>query len=307
MLRLVIDTDTASDDAVALLLAAKAPEATIEAVTTVAGNVPLAQGTANAIATLDLVGCTDVPVHAGLDRPLLRTLGTAQDVHGKDGMGDIGFPPPTRTAAEEHAVDLLLRLATDAPGELTLVTLGPLTNVAAALVRDRRLLTRFRHTYLMAGAPDGVGNVSPVAEYNAWADPEAIAMVLASEGERTLVGWNVSRTCAVMRPADQDRLRVLDTELARFVLDINVAVDRYSREVSGLEGFDLPDPVTMAVALDPTIVTSAEVLPLTAATSGIARGMTYADRRAGATGPPTSVVWAVDEAAFKDCLAAACG
>ncbi|NUT40093.1 MAG: nucleoside hydrolase, partial [Thermoactinospora sp.] len=176
-MRLVIDTDTGSDDAVALLMAARDPGATIEAVTAVAGNVPLPVATRNALITLELAGSGEVPVHAGCARPLLRPLATAQHVHGADGMSGAPLPDPVGAPTGEHAVDALLRLARERGPELTLVTLGPMTNVAAALVRDRHLLRRFRRTYCMAGAADACGNITASAEFNVWADPEAAAIV----------------------------------------------------------------------------------------------------------------------------------
>ena len=307
MHRLVIDTDTGSDDAVALMMAVARPEATIEAVTTVAGNVPLELGTRNALYTLELMEAGDVAVYAGSDRPLLRPLETAQWVHGEDGMGDLGLPAPQGIARAEHAIDVLRSLSTESPGELTLVTLGPLTNVAAALARDPEMLSRFRHTYIMGGAPDGVGNVSAVGEYNVWADPEAAAMTIAAPGEKTLVGWNVSRTRAVIGPAEREHLQAMNTAYARFTLDINRVLDRVAREYNGLEGFDLPDPLTVAVALDPDIVTSSEAACLAVATANETRGLTFIDRRKSEAPPPNvTVVWDVDGAAFRHALYEMC-
>lgn len=306
-LNLVIDTDTGSDDAVALMLAAVEPRASIAAVTTVAGNVPLDLATRNALYTLELMHADDVPVYAGCDRPLLRPLETAQWVHGEDGMGDIGLPPPQGSAAPGHGVDVLRELSEERPGELTLVTLGPLTNVAAALARDPFMLTRYRHTYIMGGAPDAVGNVTAVAEYNVWADPEAAAMTMGAPGAKTLVGWNVSRHQAVIGDSERSHLEAMDTDLARFTLDINGVLDRVAREYNGLDGFDLPDPVTVAVALDPTIVTRSENVFLSVATADESRGLTYIDRRLSEAPPQNiNVVWDVDEAAFKERLYSMC-
>ena len=146
---LPIHTDTTSNDAVALVMAAAAAAAgriRLHAVTTVAGNVPLARTTRNALVTLELAGAGSVPVHQGCDRPVVREAATAKHVHGPDGMSDTELPDSVAAAADGHAVDLLLRAASEHGHELTLVTLGPLTNVAAALLRDRELLQRFRHT-----------------------------------------------------------------------------------------------------------------------------------------------------------------
>ena len=305
--RLVIDTDTASDDAVALLMAVAGPDVEVDAVTVVAGNVPLAQGVKNALFTLAFCGAAEVPVHAGLDRPLVRRLGTATDVHGEDGMGDAGIVRSVGEPVAEHAVDALVRLANEAPGERDLVTLGPLTNVAAALVRDRDLLTKYRRTVMMAGSPDSVGNVTATAEFNVLADPEAASIVLNAPGEKVLVGWNISRRQAVMGPAEQQRLATLGTARARFVSDINVKVAEYCRTVTGLDGYDLPDPVTMAVAMRPELVRRSEKLPVSVALGDELRGQLIIDHRvAGRAGASAEVVWEIDEQGWKELLFAAC-
>ncbi|GAA0246421.1 nucleoside hydrolase [Cryptosporangium japonicum] len=305
-MRLLIDTDTASDDAVALVLAARHPGARIAAVTTVAGNVPLAQATRNAAVTLSLAGAADVPLHAGCDRPLLRAPRTAQHVHGDDGMSGVALPAPDVAAGDDHAVDVLLRLA--AP-DVTLVTLGPLTNVAAALLRDRSLLGRFRHVYCMAGAADAVGNITATAEYNVWADPEAAAIVCeaATPGTVTWIGWDASRLDAVMTPERQARLRGLGTPLAAFADGINAAVDRWALAVTGLAGYDLPDPLAMAVALRPDLVRDAEVVPVRVAVGDEARGQLLVDRRRSAADPNLTLVRRVDGDAFFALLLDACG
>lgn len=305
MRSLVIDTDTASDDAVALLLAARSPDVCIRMVTTVAGNTPLQLCTRNAIVTLDLVGLGAVEVHQGLDRPLLRSLETAQDVHGADGMGGAELLAPSRGPSAEHAVDALRRIARDEPGQHVLVTLGPLTNIAAALILDPDLLTAFQHTYAMAGAFDGVGNVSGLGEYNVWADPEAADLFLQAPGDKTYIGWDVSRRYAVMRPDEQARLAEAG-RLGRFVVDINRDVDHYARTVSGLEGFDLPDPIAMAVAVDPTIVRRFGEHHVSIGHGRASRGGTIIDHRHDAPPPNARVVWEVDEARFKQMLLDAC-
>lgn len=302
---LVIDTDTASDDAVALLLAAKESSVDIAAVTIVAGNVPIDLAVRNAIVTLDIAGAGDVPVYVGHDTPMQRTLETAQDVHGPDGMSGAALAEPSRVPADEHAVDVLVRLANDEPGIHTLVTLGPMTNIAAALQRDPELLTRFRHTFMMAGSPDGVGNVNTAGEFNVWADPEAATIVLAAPGAKTMIGWNVSRLYTVIRPEEHQRFLGLGV-VGEFVASINVAVDTYCREVSGLDGYDLPDPVAMAVALDESLITDATDEWMVVGLDEPTRGAVLIDGRANAPEPNCRVVWAVDESRFKQRLFAAC-
>lgn len=302
---LVIDTDTGSDDAVALLMAARTPGIRIRAVTTVAGNVPVGQATRNALVTLALAGAGDVPVHVGLAGPLLRPLQTAQFVHGEDGMGGVPLPEPARAADDGHAVDALRRIAHEEPGEHVLVTLGPLSNIATALLVDPELLTRFREVVLMAGAFDGVGNVHPVGEYNVWADPEAAQLVLDAPGSKTFVGWDVSRRHAVIRPADQEELAAIGP-LGRFVVEINRTVDEFCRHVNGLDGYDLPDPIAMAVAIDPGLVVRSAAHRVTVGRDDAGRGGTFVDHRLDAGQPNAHIAWEVDTVGFRRMLAAAC-
>lgn len=295
----VIDTDTASDDAVALLLALTEPEATVRAVTVVAGNVPLPLAVRNALATLSLVpGGEAVPTFAGMEDPLIRRLETAQNVHGADGMGGAPLPAAKSTAAAGHAVDALRKIAAEEPGQHELITLGPLSNVATALLLDPLLLTKFSNTTMMLGAPDGVGNVSTLGEFNAWADPEAAAIVLAAPGRKTMVGWNISRLFAVVDPALRDEISSAGP-LGRFIVDINVDVDHYARIESGLAGFDLPDPIAVAIALDPSIATKTTFEFVGVSCDPATRGQTYVDRRHTAGPPNCTIVWEADERAFQ--------
>ncbi|MGW6498486.1 nucleoside hydrolase [Nonomuraea angiospora] len=308
MLPLIVDTDTGSDDAVALLLAAASGLGDVHAVTTVAGNVPLATATRNALISLQTAGRPDVPVHEGCESPMTRALSTAQHVHGQDGMGDLDLPDPLGAAEREHAVDVLLTAPRRLPGELTLVTLGPLTNLAAALLRDRDLLGRYRHVYCMAGAADLWGNVSPTAEFNVWADPEAARVVLqaATPDQVTWIGWDVSRRDAVMTPADQLRLERIGTPMAIFAHRVNRTVAEWARDVTGLSGYDLPDPVAMAVALRPELAVERERAYVDVALGDETRGQLIIDRRRSAPAPNLTLVRRVDETAFKQLLFDTC-
>lgn len=301
----MIDTDTASDDAVALLLAVAAG-VEIVAVTVVAGNVPLDTAVNNAIVTLDICGAPQVPVYVGAAAPLRRALETSEDTHGADGMAGVELPAPSRAPDRGDAVDKLLDLANAEPGNLTLVTIGPLTNIAMALQRDPAFLTKFAHTYFMAGSPDGVGNVNVAGEFNVWADPEAATIVFAADGPKTMVGWNISRKFTVITPEENAEL-VAAGPLGAWASAINVDVDRFCREVSGLDGYDLPDPVTMAVALDPTLITDATEESMVIGLDEPTRGAVVLDRRAERAEPNCRVVWEVDEARFKAALLQACG
>ncbi len=303
-LPLIIDTDTGSDDAVALLLAAASGLGDIRAVTTVAGNVPVQTGTRNALISLETAGRTDIPVHPGCARPMTRLLSSAQHVHGEDGMGDIGLPDPVTACQNTHAVETLLSYPCRHPGELTLVTLAPLTNIAAALLRDPDLFTRYRHVYCMAGAADLRGNISPTAEFNVWADPEAARIVTqaATPEKVTWIGWDVSRKDAVMTPADQQHLERLGTRMATFAHRINRTVADWARDVTGLAGYDLPDPVAMAVALKPDLITEQEQVHVDISLADDTRGQMIIDRRVSAPAPNITLVRRVEETGFKKLL-----
>ena len=274
----LIDTDTASDDAVALVMALQHPGVQVEAITVVAGNVPVEQGVQNALYTVELCQQT-VPVHRGMPAPLTRPLETAQNVHGQDGMGDIGLPLAGRTPASGDAVGVLRQTIHQFAGDLTLVTLGPLTNVAVALRQDPSIAPAVSECIVMGGTGRGHGNVTPVAEYNFWADPEAARIVFDSGLPIKMVGWDISRTYAVLDPDDAAALRALDTPLARFCVDIQGSVEQFALSTTRLAGFDLPDPIAMAVALDPAVATRIERCHVEIeTTSPLCRGQSVVDR-----------------------------
>lgn len=279
MRRFIIDTDTASDDAVALVIALRHPDVQVEAITVVAGNVPLEQAVQNALYTVEQCGM-NVRVYPGRAAPLLRPLQTAQHVHGQDGMGDTGLPLHGRLPAQSHAVDVLLDLCSRMPEQITLVALGPLTNIALALLREPQLAQQVARCVVMGGTSDSYGNITPVAEYNIWTDPEAARIVFASGMPITMVGWDISRRYGVIEPADAERLRALDTPLAHFCVNIQATLVRWTNEQTLLSGFDLPDPIAMAVALDPSVASRTIDVPVFVETGdGLCRGQTVLDHR----------------------------
>src|SRR5579885_3225289 len=200
----LIDTDTASDDAVALIMALRARDVRVAAITTVAGNVPVQQSTRNALYTVELCGA-DVPVYSGADKPLIRTYENATWFHGKDGLGDHGYPAPRRRAENLHATDAIIETVESNPG-LVMVTLAPLTNVALALAKRPDIAKKVGRCVVMGGAPCCEGNVTPAAEYNIWVDPEAARIVFHSGMPIELIGWQLSRYDAVVRDNDIARI-----------------------------------------------------------------------------------------------------
>lgn len=307
MRKFIIDTDTASDDAVAILMALRWPEVRVEAITVVAGNVSVEQGARNAGYTVELCAA-DVPIYLGLSKPLLREHVDARFFHGEDGMGNMHYPPPKRPPRPEHAVDVLVELIRAHPGEITLVTLGPLSNVAAALFKAPDIAQKVQACYVMGGAANVIGNVTPAAEYNIWCDPEAARVVFHSGMPVLMVGWEHSLGDSLLEEEDLDRLRALDTPYARFVLDCNRRALEVGREALGLAGLCLPDPVTMAVALDRSVCTRSGRHFVDVETSGeLTRGETVVDRF-GVLGrePNIEVCFQVDAARFKAMLFQVC-
>src|SRR5712691_13321655 len=186
---LLIDTDTASDDAVALIMALRSKAVRVAAITVVAGNVPVAQATSNALYTAELCAA-DVPVYSGAEGPLQRKLVTADWFHGAAGLGDHGYKPAKRRAEPGHGVDALIETVRENPG-IEIVTLGPLTNLAMALLREPKLAASVRRCVVMGGAPCCVGNVIAAAEFNIWVDPEAARIVFHSGLPIEMVGWQL--------------------------------------------------------------------------------------------------------------------
>ncbi len=311
----LIDTDTASDDAVAILMALAAPDVRVLALTTVAGNVGLEQATRNALYTAEIAG-SGVPVFKGASAPLTRALEDAHWFHGRDGLGDRNYPPPRRGAEREHAVDAIIRLANAEPG-LTLVTLGPLTNIALALARDPGIAKRIGRCVVMGGAPCCEGNVTPAAEYNIWVDPEAARMTFRSRLPIEMVGWRVSRGASVLDEAEIADILALGTVKARFAIEFNGRAKQAYFIQTGETGLSLADPTAMAVALDRAVGLSwsRHFVEIECA-SELTRGMTIVDRlnvaaddnnreawrAALKAGAKADICWTFDSVAFKAML-----
>ncbi len=317
---LLIDTDTASDDAVALIMALRSSSVGVIAISTVAGNVPVQQATRNALYTAELCGA-DVPVFQGADKPLVRRLNTAEWFHGKDGLGDHGYPAPRRRAEKQPAMEAIISTARNNPG-LLLVTLGPLTNIALALAQAPDLVNHVARCVVMGGAPCCEGNVTPAAEYNMWVDPDAARMVFHSGLPIELVGWQLCRGDAVLAPVDIEFIGDMGTRLSHFAVECNSTARTAYRAQTGQDGISLPDPVAMSIALDPSIgcESSSHYVEVETA-SELTRGMTVVDRLGVASdernratwaellnhgsGPKAKVYWAIDAPRWKQALYAA--
>ena len=311
--KFIIDTDTASDDAVAIIMALRTPEVQVEAITVVSGNVPLKQALSNALYTVELCGA-DVPVYRGADKPLMREAVTAEWFHGDDGFGNMNYPAPTRKAEDKPAVDALIDTIRANPG-VVLVTLGPLTNVALAVSSAPDIVSNVSRCVVMGGAACTVGNVTPAAEYNIWYDPEAARIAFHSGLPIEMVGWEHCRGESVFDEGEIAHMGGLGTPLADFAVDSNgTAIDAY-RIQTGEAGLSLADPTAMAVALDPAVCTrSGRHYVDIETTSELTRGMTVVDQLAVASDernravwkplisrePNAMVCWGFDSKRFKD-------
>jgi purine nucleosidase len=287
----LIDTDTASDDAVALIMALRAPDVRVVAITTVAGNVPVQQSTRNALYTVELCGAK-VPVFAGADKPLVRPYQDATWFHGRDGLGDHNYPAPHQSAESTHAVDAIIAAVEANPG-IVIVTLAPLTNVALALAKKPGIAAKVGRCVIMGGAPCCEGNVTPAAEYNIWVDPEAARMVTRSGLPIELVGWQLCRGEAILDDRDIARILAFNTPLAKFAVECNSHARHALKVQTGEDGICLPDPVAMAIAIDPSVGTVWSTHYVDVETeSELTRGMTVVDRLNVAADERNKPVWA---------------
>ena len=288
--KILIDTDTASDDAVALIMALRSPDVSVQAITVVAGNVSVAQGTRNALYAVELCGAS-VPVFSGAAAPLIRPLEDASWFHGQDGLGDQGYQPETRVPEDVFAVDAIVSAVEANPG-IEIITLGPLTNLALALQRQPNLASSIGRCVVMGGAPCCEGNVTPASEYNFWVDPEAARIVLRSRLPIELVGWQLSRGAAVVSAREMEEILALKTRFAEFAVRSNGAAAKAYLTQTGEEGIALPDPTAMAILLDPALsLVASEHYMDVQVDSGITRGMSVIDRLDVAADARNRSVW----------------
>jgi purine nucleosidase len=288
--KLLIDTDAGSDDAVALIMALRSPKVSVLAITVVAGNVSVEQGTRNALFTAELCA-SEVPIHIGAATPLTRPPEDASWFHGQDGLGDHGYQPATRAAEDEPAVDAMVRVIAANPG-IEIITLGPLTNLALALERQPELAANVSRCVVMGGAPCCEGNVAPAAEYNFWVDPEAARAVLRSQLPIELVGWQLSRGSAVVNRKEMEEILALRSKFADFAIRSNETVLTAFHLQTGEEGIALPDPIAMAILLDPSLsLTASDHAMDVQVDSGITRGMSVVDRLGVAQDARNRSVW----------------
>ena len=250
---IIIDSDPGTDDAIAIWLALASPELELLGVTTVAGNVPLALTAKNARKVCELAGRAEVKVFAGCSRPLLRSLVTAESFHGHDGLGHAPLPEPTLPLQPAHAVDWLVdTLMAAGEAGVTLCPIGPLTNLALAIVKEPRILPKIREIVLMGGGFFAGGNTTPAAEFNIHVDPHAAQVVFTSGVPLTMMPLDVTHK-ALMTPARIAAVRALATPVAEAAAAMMAAYGAHDAEKYAREGGPLHDPCVIAYLLEPGI------------------------------------------------------
>lgn len=301
MKRVLIDTDGGTDDAMALLLALRSPELRVEAITTVCGNVEVEAATRNVLMTLEVLQGVPQkrsellpPVAIGASSPLARPLRTAVEVHGSDGLGNVSslretdgslrYPEPRLGAISAPADEVILDIVAGNPGELCIITLGPLTNLAHAAERDASSLRKAKELIIMGGAFETDGNVTSTAEFNIHVDPEAARAVLALGIPTTIVGLDVTNHVVMTRVQLAPFLNYTAdgkpaSPLARFIADATEAVMAFQAERDGTHGCKMHDPLAVAVACDPNLTQTVETRVTVETTAEGAAGQTIADLR----------------------------
>lgn len=274
MTDIIIDCDPGHDDAIAILLALASPEVRLLGLTTVSGNQTLDKTTANAIRVLDHVGRSDVPVAAGACAPLVRERHVAAEVHGETGLDGPQLPPAGREPHALHAIDWIARTLSEHPEPVTLVPTGPLTNIALFLARYPQLAAKIERIVLMGGAI-GEGNVTPAAEFNVWADPEAAHRVFTSGLDVTMVGLDVTHQ-ALMTPA---HVQALQGRAGKLVADLYGFYARFHASRYGWNGAPVHDAVALGHSVDPTLLRTVHRGVIVDTGPELSRGRTHVDMR----------------------------
>ena len=273
--RIIIDTDPGIDDALAFLLALASPEIQLEALTTTQGNVTLDKATRNALAVLELANASHIPVVSGSVVPLVQPLRASAHVHGESGIGNAHLPEPKTAPLPGHAVDYLIRRALYEPGELSIFPIGPLTDIAMAIRKEPAFAGAVRELVIMGGAILEPGNITPLAEFNAYVDPHAAHIVFHSGIPITLIPLDVTHKC-MLRQEQVDRLLKIDSPISQFIGD---AVEVYLEESFrlGYDGCSLHDPLTLATVIAPDLLTLKEYFVDIDISGGVSMGKTFAD------------------------------
>ena len=297
--RMIIDTDTAADDSFALLIGLLHPNAQLEAVTIVNGNVGFDQEIQNALITIEAAGRGgEVPVHPGARVPLSRPWISAS-AHG-DGKGNHEFPIPAQQPSAEGAAEAIVRIVNENPGEIEILAIGPLTNIATALFLDRELPKKVKHLWIMGGCDNSVGNITAAAEYNFYVDPEAADIVLQAGFDTSIVTWTLTLAQAWWDAAQIARIAEIPTSLAEFFLILDAPTTEHNASV-GVAGSSHPDSLTAMLMVEPELIRQASPRHVRVETvSELTRGYSLMDDRAERSAPNARLIDEVDAEGFYE-------
>jgi purine nucleosidase len=312
--KIIIDTDTASDDAVALVMALREPALKVVAITTVMGNITVEKATRNALMCVEYAGSYQPPVYEGMAKPMFRPHRDAAVIHGVDGMGDLGYlKEPTIKKGNLHAVDAIIKIIEEGDGDIELVTIGPLTNIGMAIIKAPEVMKKVPCITIMGGAAFK-GNTSPLSEFNIWEDAEAADIMFGFSVPVVMAAIEACRgECEIMAD-EMDMLQNSGSRLAKFCVDINRTVYTLTEKDTGIRSFTLPDPTAITVMVRPDIITGSFDSYTRVETKGsdYVYGTTVNDRRTPESQPFRSVrdnlqdkfnckvVYQLDSRAYKD-------
>ena len=276
--KIIIDTDPGQDDAVAILLALASPEEIeVLGITAVAGNVPLSLTEKNARIVCELAGRPDIPVYAGCDRPLKRKLVTAEHVHGKTGLDGPELPEPKIKLQEKHGVDFIIDTILQEPeNSISLCPLGPLTNIASAILKQPKIVSRIKKIVLMGGAYFEVGNITPAAEFNIFVDPDAAKIVFEAGIDMVVMPLDVTHKALVTEKRNE-AFRQLKSPVGIAVAEMTDFFERFDKEKYGSSGAPLHDPCVTAYLINPKIFSGKKINVEIETKSELTLGMTVAD------------------------------
>jgi len=287
--KILVDTDPGIDDALAILLALASPEVQLEGLTVVHGNCSSQQGAQNALAVLELARATEIPAAVGCGRPLVQPSLLAPETHGESGLGYARLPAPSAPVHPAHAVDFLIERLLAAPGEITLVCIGPLTNLALAMRREPRVIPAIAELIIMGGAIRHQGNTTPLAEFNVYVDPHAAHIVYHSGAPITLVPLDVTYQC-ILTPGDVARLLKIDSPVPRFIADATRFYMEFHDAYQKMEGCVINDPLALALLFAPELCTYEEHFVDVDIQGGVSMGKTFADFYRMTGNPPNMKV-----------------
>lgn len=252
--KVILDVDTGCDDAVAIMLAGKSPCIDLKAITVAAGNQVLEKTLKNTLNVCSYLGIKDVPIAGGMTRPLLRDRITGADIHGDSGLGGTNFGEPELKADKHHAVDLLIKMLLNSDGDITLVPVAPLTNIAMAIRKEPGIIPKIKKIVMMGGAL-GLGNCTPASEFNIFADPEAAQIVFSCGRPIVMIGLDLTMQALATNPV-MKKIGSINNNASKLFIDMMTFYKSAYKETMGIDSPAVHDPTTIAYLIDPSIIST---------------------------------------------------